>query len=102
MTKEEYKERTGSLYKEYQNKQRQLDVEFALSNNEVKIGDVVSDSCSTIIVEDIRVDSAWAWAGHLPMVYFYGTRITKKFVPFKSGEKATIYNVKNHIKSEGL
>lgn len=100
MTKEEYKERTGQLYKEYKDKQRQLDVEFALSNNEVKIGDVVSDSCSTIIVEDIRVDSSWA--GRLPMVYFYGTRITKKFVPFKSGEKATVYNVKNHIKSEGL
>lgn len=100
MTKEEYKEKTEQLYKEYKSNQRELDVEFALSNNEVKIGDVVSDSLSTIIVEDIRVDSAWS--GHLPMVYFYGTRITKKFVPFKSGEKATVYNVKNHIKSEGL
>lgn len=100
MTKEEYKEKTGQLYKEYKYKQRELDAEFALSNNEVKIGDFVSDSCNTIIVEEIRVD--YAWSGHLPMAYFYGTRVTKKLIPFKSGGKTCVYNVKNHIKSEEL
>lgn len=98
MTKEEYKERSGQLYKEYEEKQRELDIEFALSNNNVEIGDIVSDSSSTIIVESIKVDIAWSWSGHLPSAYYYGTRLTKKLVPFKSGEKATVYNVKNHIK----
>lgn len=99
MTKEEYKQKTAELYKEYQDKQKELDVEFALSNNDVKIGDVVADNCSMIIVEKIKVR---VWSSHLPSVYFEGTRLTKKFVAFKSGERATVYNVKQHLKAENL
>lgn len=36
MTEEEYKQRTEELYREYRQKQRELDKESALSNNEVK------------------------------------------------------------------
>lgn len=36
MTEEEYKQRTEELYIEYRQKQRELDKEYALSNNEVK------------------------------------------------------------------
>lgn len=100
MTKEEYKQKTSELYKEYQDKQKDLDVEFALSNNDVKIGDVVADNCSMIIVEKIKVDRAWL--NNLPSAYFEGTRITKKFVAYKSGERATVYNVKQHFKAENL
>lgn len=100
MTKEEYKQRTSELYNEYNNKRKELDIEFALSNNDVKIGDVVADNCCMIIVENIRVDTAWA--GRLPCAYFEGTRITKKFIPYKSGERATVYNVKEHLKAENL
>lgn len=100
MTKEEYKQKTAEIYKEYQYKQKELDVEFALSNTDVKIGDVVADNCSMIIVEKIKVDRAWS--SHLPSVYFEGTRLTKKFVAFKSGERATVYNVKQHLKAENL
>lgn len=94
MTKEEYKQRTEELYREYRQKQRELDKEYALSNNEVKVGDIVFDSCITIKVESIKVEAY----GGIPHAYFEGPRLTKKLIPFKSGERGCVYNVKNHIK----
>lgn len=94
MAEEEYKQRAEELYREYRQKQIELDKEYALSNNEVKVGDIVSDSCTTIKVEIIKVEAY----GGIPHVYFEGPRLTKKLEPFKSGEKASVYNVKNHIK----
>lgn len=96
MTKEDYKKRADELYREYRQKQRELDKEYALSNNEVKVGDIVSDNSQTIKVEGIIIDSSYY--GCTPTIHFEGIRLTKKLIPFKSGERGCVYNVKNHIK----
>ena len=54
MTKNEYKLQLEKLEKEFQAKKIILIKEFALSNNPYKIGDKISDQCSTIEITEIK------------------------------------------------
>lgn len=96
MTNEEYWEKKEEIDKEFLRKKRELDVEFCLSHNDIKIGDIVSDGSTTIVVEKIRVHPSWG--SGLPYVYFEGTRLTRKLEPFKSKEIGTVFTVKNIIR----
>lgn len=96
MTKEEFWAKKEEINKEFREKNIELDAEFALSNNEITGGDIVSDGSTTIVVEKIRVRPSWG--SGLPCVYFEGTRLTKKLEPFKSKEKGTVFTVKKIIK----
>jgi len=55
MTKEEYHSKIKELEQEVDIKKKLLRREFALSNNTVKIGDILEDHCHRIIVEKIGV-----------------------------------------------
>lgn len=95
MTKEEYLSAKAKLNKEFEERHKDLDMEFALSNNDVEVGDIVADKNNAIRVENISVFRS---VYQLPYVYFIGTRLTKKLKPFKSGEKISIFNVEKHIR----
>lgn len=97
MTKEEYIRLKNELNEEFKERLRDLGKKFALSNNDVKVGDIVSDRCNTIRVEEICVSGLLTT---LPKVYYYGTRLTKNLEPFNSEYKACVSNVKNHIRKE--
>lgn len=96
MTKEEYIRLKNELNEEFKERLRDLGKKFALSNNDVKVGDIVSDRCNTIRVEEIRVSGLLT---ALPKVYYYGTRLTKNLEPFNSEYKARVSNVENHIRN---
>ena len=98
MTNEEYWAKKEEIDKEFRKKNRELDVEFALSHNDIKDGDIVSDGSTTIVVEKIRVHPSWG--SGLPYVYFEGTRLTRKLEPFKSKEIGTVFTIKKHIKQK--
>lgn len=98
MTKEEYLSAKAKLNKEFEERLKDLDKEFALSNNDVEVGDIVSDRSHTIRVERILIDTPWR--GSMPRAYFEGTKLTKKLEPFKSGEKVCVFNVEKHIRKE--
>lgn len=96
MTKEEYEKRVEELSKKFHADSLALYKEYILSNTDIRIGDIVSDSTCTIRVSEIIVDKIWS----RPYAGYKGVRLTKKLEPFKNGEELVIYNVKNHIKQE--
>ncbi len=100
MTREEYLERKGNLEKEFKELKVKLDREFALSNNTVKIGDIVADSSCIIKVEDMVVKIPFG--SIIPTVYYIGTRLRRDFSPFKRKEKGYVYRVQKHIKQSKL
>lgn len=88
MTKEEYLDKLNALEKEMQCKKSQIGMEYALSNNPVKIGDLITDHMVTIKVEKIIPYMSY---GSLPKCQYKGRRYTKKGVPAKSEEIETVY-----------
>lgn len=99
MTEQEYRQKRSELEKEYKKKKQDLDKQFVLSNNNVKIGDIVSDENCTIRVQFLVLK--YDFCGN-PYLSYKGTRLTKKLEPYKSGDIAIVYKVKNHIKKEDL
>lgn len=79
MDKKEYEDRLSALKVEFSAKQKELAKEFALSNNPVKIGDIITDHYKTIRVERF----SWGFGFKQPCVYYSGTRLTKKGEPAK-------------------
>ena len=81
MNKEEYLNAKKALEAELLKKKKQLAREFAYSNNDVKIGDVITDHYKTIRVEKLL----WGYdfGSHMPCMFYRGTRLTKNGQPAK-------------------
>lgn len=88
MTKEEYYSKLDSLKKEMKHKEQLIVTEYALSNNPVNIGDIVTDHRCTIKVEKFI---PFRSCGDLPICLYKGRRFTKKGVPTKREEIETVY-----------
>jgi hypothetical protein len=75
-------------------KKKALAREYALANNPVKIGDVVSDSSTTIKVEEIRVLIDWS----KPSCFYIGAELKKDGTPKKGAVKNSVYqcNIKSN------
>lgn len=87
MNIEEYK----TLLKELETKHKadcfKLAKEYAMSNNSVSIGDMVTNGCDAIKVEVITVYRSLG----LPSCAYSGPKFTKAGIPFKNGDQATVY-----------
>jgi len=83
MNKEEYLKAKKALEAELEEKKKQLAREFAYSNNDVKIGDVITDHYKTIRVEKLL----WGHNFGTPFscMFYRGTRLTKNGQPAKRG-----------------
>lgn len=81
MNKEEYLKAKKVLEEEFEEKKKQLAKEFAFSNNDVKIGDIITDHYKTIRVEKFL----WGYdfVSHMPCMCYLGVRLTKKGEPVK-------------------
>lgn len=81
MNKEEYVKAKKALEAELEEKKKQLAREFAYSNNDVKIGDIINDHYKTIRVEKLL----WGYdfGSHMPCMFYRGTRLTKNGQPAK-------------------
>lgn len=98
MTQQEYEERLFELNKKFKQDKYDLAKEFALSNNSVKIGDIVSDGNNIISVSKLCID--FGYPNPIPYVYYKGIKLTKKLKPFKSGEFGVVYDIKEKISKE--
>ena len=85
MTVEEYRLRLDSLSKEYEINRRKIMREFAISNNELKVGDIFIDHIGPIQIESIRV--GFGNLSSLPECVYQGTELKKDYTPKKSGSK---------------
>ena len=81
MNKEEYLKAKKALEAEFEEKKKQIAREFAYSNNDVKIGDVITDHYKTIRVEKLL----WGHNFGTPFscMFYRGTRLTKNGQPAK-------------------
>ncbi|HWY36545.1 MAG TPA: hypothetical protein VNX68_18020 [Nitrosopumilaceae archaeon] len=88
MTPEEYKNRLKAIDEERDVKKRQLVKECALSNNTVKIDDIVTDHIGSVKVESIKFDYNH---GGIPCCIYYGIELKKDLTPTKKGEKRGVW-----------
>jgi len=87
MTLAELGEQKATLDKTHDNKIKALYKLFAMSNNTVKVGDIVEDHYQRVKVEKI------GWYINTPGAgcTYTGPLYSKKMVPFKSGARDTMY-----------
>ncbi len=85
---EEYNAKCNTLYKEYHAKMMELACEFAMSNNQVSIGDTIEDHTGKIVVEKISLS-----AGQLsrPLCKYYGKNLLKSGKQSKREPHRTVY-----------
>lgn len=81
MNKEEYLKAKKALEAEFEEKKKQLAREFALSNNPVKIDDIITDHYKTIRV--LKFLWGYDFGSHMPCMFYRGTRLTKNGQPAK-------------------
>ena len=81
MNKEEYLKAKKALEAEFEEKKKQLAREFAYSNNDVKIGDIITDHYKTIRVEKLLW--GYDYGSNMPCMFYRGTRLNKKGKPVK-------------------
>lgn len=99
MTYDEYKKELKELEETYQKKKKQLAFKYAMSNNSVKRGDIVTDHIGDVIVDKINV-GGHSWQA-IECVY-EGFELTKQGKPFKNKRRRIVWqsNLK-HVKSAG-
>lgn len=88
MTFEEYEAKKKEILEEADRRIAEIGVEFALSNNPVSIGDVITDHYQAIKVDKIHVVGRLTF---LPSCVYSGTLISKTGKPFKNGKKSCVH-----------
>ena len=77
----EYKTKLEILKEEYEAKQNTLFIEFAMSNNNVKEGDIFTDRIGRIKVKEIRVK--FVGLNNIPSCAYYGLEVKNDGTPKK-------------------
>lgn len=88
MTQKEYKERMISIERECARKKKDLNIEYAMSNNPYKVGDVVEDHIGKLKIERTVIDSK-PW--DLPSCIYYGVELKKDGTPCKRQTNRAVY-----------
>ena len=89
MTKEEYAEKCIALNKEYDEKKRELNFQYAEENNNVNVGDYITDHRFTIRVTGYRV--YYEYITKLPSLIYTGIKCKKNGEPMKNPSEEDIY-----------
>ena len=87
MTKQELNAKIKAIELEANRQKHLAYKQFATENAKYKVGDVVSDSQDTILVESINFD---VFNGNI-CIFYWGPRLTKKGQPYKGGGKRAVF-----------
>ena len=100
MNKEEFLKAEKALKEEFEAKEKQLLKEFAYSNNDVKIGDIITDHYKTIRVEKLL----WtrSFGNPFPCMVYRGVRLNKKGEPSKRDKEDNAVYQKNITEINGI
>lgn len=95
MNKEEFKKQKQILMDIWDKGFRELKEKYALANNNVKIGDIISDGTISIKVEKIQVVQS-SFSNEYPECRYSGKKVKKDGSFFKNYSSDSIYqsNVK--------
>jgi len=91
MTKAEYKEFFTELEKEFERRKDLLNRGYALANNKVEIGDVISDHQRSIKVGGVSMGQPMEG---LPCCVYYGPELKKDKTPKKGGLIGQVWQTK--------
>lgn len=94
---ENYKAHIAEIEKEMQAKKDKLIREYASANNPYKIGDIITDSIGSLIIE--KINFVRPSYNTLPSCVYYGTELKKDGTPMKRQSKRPIYQ--NYIIKDG-
>lgn len=95
MTETEYLKEREKIERSYEDKKVLLDLKYTQENSRVNIGDIVTDHLGSVRVEKISLYRSCGF----PSCIYTGPCITKKMIPFKSGERREVYQT-NIIEGE--
>tara|TARA_R100000951_G_scaffold97898_1_gene87713 strand:- start:1662 stop:1946 length:285 start_codon:yes stop_codon:yes gene_type:complete len=89
MKLDKYKEMQSELKKDFENKNRMLDIKYAISNQKFSIGDLIESNQGKIYVEDVKYSRGFMRED--PEAVYCGVQLTKKLNPRKDKNKINIY-----------
>lgn len=87
---EEYAAKIRAINAEGDRKKLEVREAYSAARNTVGVGDVVRDTLGSIKVESI-VHGVFSFGSKLPECQYYGTMLTQKGLPYKSGECRVVY-----------
>ncbi len=97
MDEQTYNEKLKKIDLAYHQAKVGLYIEFAKSHEKYKIGDIISDSTSIILIDNITSNKSFG----LPEPVYHGPELKKDLTPKKNSNRHSIYgsNKTNLIKS---
>lgn len=100
MSKEEYDLKVRLLEKELKDKKLELAKEYALANNPIKVGDIITDHYHTIKVE--RIGTAIVIGSPYPACVYSGVQLKKDGTPRVNQDDTRMYqdNIKQVVKGQ--
>lgn len=99
MNKEEYLKAEKALKEEFEAKKQQLARDFAISNNPVKIDDVIKDHYKIVRVEKFFLATTFKGT---PILKYRGTRLTAKGEPSKRDKEDNAVYQNNITEINGI
>ena len=88
MEYKEYEDKLKELKVEFEQKKERLIKEYVDANNPYKIGDKVTDHANSIIIEKIKYHISLTG---IPCAVYYGAELKKDGTPKKNGNKTYVY-----------
>lgn len=92
----DFKIKLQAIKDEAKKKEQDLYVEYALSNNNFKVGDIVTDHIGSIKIEKIKVHVNGFIGNYKPECKYIGIELKKDLTPTKIKKERVVYqsNVK--------
>jgi hypothetical protein len=88
MEYKEYEDKLKELKVEFEQKKERLIKEYVDANNPYTIGDKVTDHANSIIIEKIKYHISLTG---IPCAVYYGAELKKDGTPKKNGNKMYVY-----------
>ncbi|SRR5258706_7649185 len=88
MTQEEYKQQLNQIEIEATERRKLLNRQYARENREHGIGDILTDTNGSILVQKFGIDFD---SNRVPVTYYFGVELKKDLTPTKAGKTRSIW-----------
>ncbi len=88
MDETQYKDKLKRILEKFESAKKEIAKEYAFSNAEYSVGDIVTGQCDTIKIEKLKYTSP---PRDLPEAVYWGACLKKNGTPRKDGKTAYVY-----------
>ena len=89
MDLEEYKQQLGLITEDFELKKRRLNIRYAIDNARFKVGDILKNHNTTILVDENKVGRNFHG---IPYMVYHGLELKKDLTPKKNGNRDSIHD----------